>query len=142
MKLNILLMSAAVPVNAATATKDAVVIGNAEDYTILANTDISTVSDSAAAIAPVDLGTAGDYVILTKTGISTVPASLITGDIAVSPIAGTAMTGFGMNTDSEGEFSTASQCTGKAYAADYSAPTPTLLTTAVSNMETKEERKE
>ena len=39
----------------------------------------------------VDLGTAGNYAILAKTGISTVPASVITGNIAVSPIAGAAM---------------------------------------------------
>jgi hypothetical protein len=105
MKLNLLLLSAAALVKAVTATD------------------------------PVNLRSAGNYVILTKTGISTVPASLITGDIAVSPIAATAITGFDLVLDSEGEFSTATQFTGKAYAADYATPTPTLLTTAVSDME-------
>jgi hypothetical protein len=85
---------------------------------------------------PVELGTAGDYVILTKTGISTVPDSSIYGDIAVSPISGTAMTGFDMVMDSGGQFSTSSQINGKAYAADYAAPTPSELTTAVGDMET------
>jgi hypothetical protein len=49
--------------------------------------------------APVGLGTACNYVILAKSGISTVPTSAITGSIAVSPIAATAMTGFGLVLD-------------------------------------------
>ena len=40
----------------------------------------------------VELLSAEDYVILAKSGISTVPDSVITGDIAVSPIAAEAMT--------------------------------------------------
>jgi hypothetical protein len=84
----------------------------------------------------VDLGFAADYVILTKTGISTVPDSVITGDIAVSPINAAAMTGFSFAADSSGTFSTSSQISGKAWAADYIAPTPATLTTAVSAMET------
>jgi hypothetical protein len=106
MKLNLLLLSAAALLNAATA------------------------------IETVDLGTAGDYVILAKTGISTVPSSSITGDIAVSPISAAAITGFDLIMDSEGVFSTASQFTGKAYAADYASPSPVELTTAVGFMET------
>jgi hypothetical protein len=65
-----------------------------------------------------------------------VPDSVITGDIAVSPIAATAMTGFSLALDSEGTFSTATQLTGSAYAADYASPIPATLTTAVSDMET------
>jgi hypothetical protein len=106
MKLNIFLLSAAALVNAANAN------------------------------ATVELGTAGDYVILAKTGISTVPKSDITGDIAVSPIAGAAITGFDLIMDSLGVFSTASQVTGKVYASDYASPTPVGLTTAISDMET------
>jgi len=86
--------------------------------------------------ANVELLSAGNYVILSKTGISTVPDSVINGDIGVSPIAGEAMTGFSMAMDSGGEFSTSSQLVGKAFAADYSAPVPAHLTTAVSAMET------
>jgi hypothetical protein len=94
------------------------------------------VSAATAVEVPVELGTAGDYVILAKTGISTVPKSVITGDIAVSPIAAAAITGFDLIMDSEGVFSTASQVTGKVYASDYESPTPVELTTAVSDMET------
>ena len=86
-------------------------------------------------LAPVNLGTAGNFAILAKTGISTVPTSKVTGDMGVSPIAATAMTGFSLILDSTGTFSTSSQVTGKAYAADYTSPTPSNLTTAVSNME-------
>jgi hypothetical protein len=84
---------------------------------------------------PVDLGTACDYVILAKSGISTVPTSDITGNIAVSPIASGAMTGFSLTMDSSTQFSTSSQVTGKAFAADYAVPTPGELTIAVSDME-------
>jgi hypothetical protein len=83
----------------------------------------------------VNLGTAGNYVILTKSGIDTVPASAITGNIAVSPIAATAMTGFSLTADSTNQFSTSTQITGKAFAANYATPIPTHLTTAVGDME-------
>jgi len=85
---------------------------------------------------PVVLGTASHYVILAKSGISTVPSSVVTGDIAVSPIDSTAITGFSLILDGSGQFSTSSQLTGKAYAPDYSSPTAVNLTTAVSDMET------
>jgi hypothetical protein len=91
---------------------------------------------NATTAVPVDLGTAGNYVIVAKTGISSVPNSAITGDIAVSPIAATAITGFSLTLDSGGKFSTSSQITGKAYAADYAPPTPSELSTAVGDMET------
>jgi hypothetical protein len=84
----------------------------------------------------VDLGTAENYAILTKAGISTVPTSKITGDIAVSPIAAGAITGFSLLADASTEFSTATQVVGNAFAANYGAPTPARLTTAVSDMET------
>jgi hypothetical protein len=89
----------------------------------------------AAGPAPVNLGTAGNFVILAKSGISTVPTSAVTGDIGVSPIDQTAITGFSLILDSTGTFSTSSQVIGKAYAADYTSPTPSNLTTAVSDME-------
>ncbi len=96
----------------------------------------------AAAIIPgvhgasaVDLGSAGNFVSLTKSGISTTGTTTITGDIGTSPIAASAITGFGLSKDPSTQFSTSSLVTGRAYAADYTAPTPALLTTAVSNME-------
>jgi hypothetical protein len=83
----------------------------------------------------VTLGTAGGYAILTKAGISTVPSSVISGNIAVSPIASTAITGFDpMTLDGGGTFSSASQITGFAFAASYAAPTPAILTAAVGDM--------
>ena len=94
-----------------------------------------------AVVAPLDavtptvfLGTAANYVILSKAGITNVPSSKITGDIAVSPIAAAAMTGFGLIKDSTNRFSTSTDVTGKVYAPDYASPTATLLTTAVLDM--------
>lgn len=86
--------------------------------------------------APVKLGTASQYVILAKTGISSVPGSVITGNIGVSPIDSTAITGFSLILDATTEFSTSNQITGKAYASDYTSPTSSNLTTGVSDMET------
>jgi hypothetical protein len=78
---------------------------------------------------------AAPFAILTKSGITNVPASAITGNLGVSPIASTAITGFSLVIDSTNTFSRSSQVTGKIYAADYAAPTPANLTTAVSNMQ-------
>ena len=85
--------------------------------------------------APINLGMAGKYTILAKSGISSVPKSVVTGDIAVSPIGSTAITGFSLTADATNQFSTSTQVTGKVYAPDYTSPTPSNLTTAVSNME-------
>ena len=86
--------------------------------------------------APVILGEAASFVILAKSGISTVPTSAITGNLGVSPIFATAITGFALIADPTNVFSRSSQVTGKIYAADYAVPTPANLTTAISNMET------
>ncbi len=85
---------------------------------------------------PVNLGTAGDFAILAKTGISTTGTTSITGDIGVSPSAATFITGFGLIMDASGTFSTSSLVVGKIYASDYTAPTPTKMTTAVADMQT------
>jgi hypothetical protein len=84
----------------------------------------------------VDLGTAGSFVVLSKSGISTVPTSAITGDLGVSPIDSTALTGFSLTPDATNVFSTSTQVTGKIYASDYKTPTPGNLTTAVNDMQT------
>ncbi|MEX2598418.1 MAG: ice-binding family protein [Dehalococcoidia bacterium] len=55
--------------------------------------------------------------------------------MGVSPIDSTAITGFSLILHSTTQYSTSSQITGRAYAADYSSPTASNLTTAVSNME-------
>jgi hypothetical protein len=86
--------------------------------------------------AAVNLGTAGDFAILTKSGISTTGVTMITGDIGVSPIDQTALTGFSETMDSSTQFSTSEYVVGKLYAADYTNPTPSKLTTAVGDMQT------
>jgi hypothetical protein len=79
------------------------------------------------------LGTAANFVMLAKTGISTVPASVITGDVGLSPAAESFITGFSQ-TDATG-YATSPQVTGKIYAADMVTPTSLNLTTAVADME-------
>jgi hypothetical protein len=86
--------------------------------------------------AAVNLRSAGDFVILAKTGISTTGTTAITGDIGISPTAATYITGFGLIMDASGTFSTSSLLTGKAYASDYTSPTPTKMTTAINDMQT------
>src|SRR6185503_17834148 len=85
--------------------------------------------------AAVNLGTAGNYVILTKSGISTTGVTAIVGDIGVSPIAASGITGFALSAPPT-TFSTSLLVTGKVWAADYAVPTPANLTTAVLDMET------
>jgi len=85
---------------------------------------------------PVFLGTAGPFAILSKSGITNVPLSSIYGNMGVSPIAGTAITGFSMVAHSSNRFSTSNQVVGKIYAANYADPTPTNLTTAIGDMQT------
>lgn len=96
----------------------------------------TTSADEALGPDPVLLGRAGDYVILAKSGVDTVPTSAVTGDVGVSPIDSTALTGFSLTMDASNEFATSDQVTGQLRAADYLPPTPSGLTTAVSDMET------
>jgi hypothetical protein len=93
-----------------------------------------TKATASTAQAPVNLGTAGNFVILAETGISTVPKSVLTGDIGVSPVAHTAITGFSTINDSSNTFATSTQVVGKIYAADFAAPTPTYMTTAIGDL--------
>jgi hypothetical protein len=80
--------------------------------------------------APVDLKSASSFVVLTKSGITDVPASVITGDVGASPIAGAA-----------GNL-TCAEVTGKSYSVDAAGPLPcritnaTLLTAAIKDMMT------
>jgi hypothetical protein len=84
---------------------------------------------------PVSLGMSANYVILSKSGISTTGVTSIIGNIGVSPIAATAITGFGLILDRTGQFSISPIVTGNIYAATYAVPTPANLTTAIHNME-------
>jgi hypothetical protein len=116
MKLNLLLLSVAALAN------------TANGRYLRTTTEVTTET-------AIELGSAKEFVILAKAGISAVAKSSITGDIGVSPIAATAITGFGLTADSGNEFSTSTQIVGRAHAADYAVPTPETLTTAVSDME-------
>ena len=96
----------------------------------------TTGATTAAGPAPVNLGTSGNFVILAKSGVDTVPTSAVVGDIGVSPIDSTAITGFSLIADATNVFSISSQVTGRIFAPDFAQPTPSNLTTAVSDMET------
>ncbi|KAJ7213605.1 antifreeze protein [Mycena pura] len=97
-----------------------------------------TALSSVAALGPaaVNLRTAANYAILAKSGISTVPLSVITGNIGVSPVSATGLTGFSPTLDSTGQFSTSAQVVGHLFAASYAAPTPATLIAATADMGT------
>lgn len=110
-------------------------------------------STHAAGPAAINLATAGSFTILAKAGVSTVPSSLISkskplyfirirsltyaaaGNVGVSPIAATALTGFSLTKASAGTFATSAQVVGQLLAADFTSPTPSTLTTAVLDMQ-------
>ena len=87
-------------------------------------------------IAVINLGTADDFVILSKTGIATTGTTSVVGNIGVSPVSASYITGFGLIMDSGTEFATSSLVTGQVFAADYLIDTPVYLTTAVADMMT------
>jgi hypothetical protein len=87
--------------------------------------------------ASVNLGGAGSYVILTKTGITTTGTTAITGDIAVSPIAASSMTGFGLVKEANTGYATSSTVVGKVFAPDTNyVGAAAILTPAVGDMGT------
>ncbi|MFA5928210.1 MAG: Ig-like domain-containing protein [Candidatus Margulisiibacteriota bacterium] len=96
----------------------------------------TTSASAPAGLLPVNLGTAGNFIILSKAGISSTGLTSIVGNIGVSPIDSTAITGFGLIMDASNTFASSSLVTGRIYAADYTPPTPADLTTAISDMET------
>ncbi|MEO6950454.1 MAG: ice-binding family protein [Polyangia bacterium] len=86
-----------------------------------------------------DLASAGAYVLLAKTGVTNVTGSAITGgNVGLSPAAATFLTGFSEAADPSTQFSTSDSVVapGKIYAANYGAPTPANLTSAVLSMQT------
>jgi len=101
-----------------------------------ANQTITIPANNINSPAPINLRTAGNFTILTETGISTTGVTSIIGDIGVSPIASTAITGFGLIKDASNQFSHTPIVTGRVYAANYAPPTPSKMTTAVSDMKT------
>ncbi|MFA6419970.1 MAG: ice-binding family protein [archaeon] len=102
------------------------------------NRIITFTTKSTTALSAVNLGTAGIFAVLAKSAI-TAPGSGLTsviGNIGISPAAASYITDLGLIMDSSNTFSTSSLITGKIYAADYTAPTPSVMTTAISDMET------
>ena len=87
----------------------------------------------------VNLGTAANYAILAKTGVSTVPASVVTGNIGLSPAARTFLTGWSLIAEPTDTAYTSAQVVGGGhlYAADMVGGTTSVdLTTAVGDMGT------
>ncbi len=93
-----------------------------------------TTGGNSGQLAVVELGQAGNYVVLAKSAINNNPTSAITGDVGLSPMAESFITGFSQ-TAATGH-STSDQVTGRIYASDMADPTPINLTTAVENMMT------
>lgn len=116
----------------ASGNNDQISVIMTSDKNITANFNYTGITTGPGVI---DLGTAGDFVLLSKTGISTIGTTLITGNIGVSPISQTSLTGFSQIMDASNKFSTSSFVTGKIYAADYAAPTPAYVSTAISDQE-------
>lgn len=114
--------------------------GSANPLTVTMNANKNITANftplPAVGPAPINLGTAGDFSILTKSGISTTGNTSVSGDIGVSPAAASAITGFGLIMSTDMQSSHTPIVTGKVYAADYAAPTPDKMTTAISDMET------
>jgi len=103
-----------------------------------ASNHVQTLAKAAGASGPVavNLRSAGSYAVLTESGVTTTGTTAIVGNIGVSPIASTAVTGFALVLDRSKEFATSSLVTGRVYAANYAAPTPSTLTTAIGDMQT------
>ena len=90
----------------------------------------------SAGPAAVNLGGAGNFVILAETTITTTGTTAITGNVGISPNGASSLVGFAEVMDASGTFSTSALVTGNIYAADYTPPTPTTLTTAINDMGT------
>jgi hypothetical protein len=85
---------------------------------------------------PVNLGNSERFAIIAKAGVTNVKDSIIKGNIGVSPIAQTSLTGFNLVQDVSGMWATSTQVIGNIYSADDISPTPSELTTTVLDMQT------
>ena len=103
-------------------------------FTVLSVGEVTTTF--ALGPSSINLGSAGNFTVLAKSGISTTGATSITGNIGVSPAAATFITGFGLIASTDTTYSTTPIVVGNVYAANYTSPTPTVLTTAISDMQT------
>jgi len=93
------------------------------------------VSTASARLLTVNLQSAGNFAVLTKTGVSTVPTSVITGNVGVYPITFAAMTGFSITRPST-DAATSDQVTGFLYGNGMTGTTPSMMATAIADMET------
>jgi hypothetical protein len=107
---------------------------------------------AGAGPAPVVLGSvigtgvAGtpNYVVLAKTAVTTTGATIVTGDVGISPNGASSLQGFSESLDAAKCYATSTYVVGYIYAADFQASsgclsvpdTASLLTTAVGNMQT------
>lgn len=92
----------------------------------------------ARAVSPVriELSSSEHFVVLSKAGVTTTGTTSIVGDVGVSPIAATSITGFSLNLPVGSVFATSPLVTGNVYAPGYANPTPTNMTTAIQDFET------
>jgi len=127
----------------------AIVLAGSTVYTATISTGAKDIAGNAIALttwnftttaagigpAPVLLGTAGNFATLAKSAITnaTLGASLITGNIGLSPAAESYIAGFAL-TDATG-YATTPEVTLKVFAADQAPPTPANMTAAISDME-------
>jgi hypothetical protein len=124
-------------------TEGATIVSTNANYTFSITKDRVLVANFTEAapggVAAINLGSAGDFSILAKSGISTTGNTSVQGDIGISPAASSALTGFGLVMNASGKWSNttiSNLVTGKVYASDYAPPTPGMLMTAISDMET------
>lgn len=108
--------------------------GTAEPTEQAGSDNAGGVDSSALGPDTVPLGSAEGYVILAKSAVSNVPTSHVTGDLGLSPAAASYVTGFSLT--KAGVSWTSSQVVGDVFAANNDPPTPTVLTTAVGDMQT------
>ncbi|ADY12453.1 ice-binding family protein [Sphaerochaeta globosa] len=97
----------------------------------------TTASAVLAGVGPalINLRTASNFAILAKSAITNTGNTLITGDIGVSPQSLVDLTGFSETLSLDGTSADSIYVTGKIYASDMQAPTPSKLTTAISDVE-------
>ena len=96
----------------------------------------TTVNSSVTGPQAVNLGTAANFAVLAKSAISTTGAGSVTGNLGLSPAAATFITGFALTLDASNTFATSAMVTGQIRASNYAPPTPATMTTAVADMET------
>jgi len=108
--------------------------GTQPNPSIPVNSTTASATNTDIDAGPLYLGTAIDFTILSESGISTTGVTSVTGNMGVSPIASTGITGFGLIADATNTFSRSSLVVGKIFASNYAPPTPARMTTAISDM--------